>query len=278
MDFILLEYKLIRNHSQKMDAIFTSNCLCCGAASNYYLEHLLELHKFSLAKARELIRTSYKEGNTDSKGTKKQTETSATSGENIRMLRGIGASTKPIKSAGQMTATSSLAAPVKSIIDPLPDFTVGEAGFEIPNESVDEYQVMTRNLSSDTNTHLSMAAPPISHTKNDEINQMKNKINNNIKERIRKKTWPRKATNLNFNEDMFKYDKLTELVKCSQVHKCMICGDQFPNDLLGIHKHVMNRHEINVIQYHALYFKTSSWNNVGTKRDEANLIYSEVRR
>ncbi len=38
-----------------MEVISTPSCLCCGVAASDYLEHLLELHKFSLARARGVI-------------------------------------------------------------------------------------------------------------------------------------------------------------------------------------------------------------------------------
>ncbi len=38
-----------------MDVVATPSCLYCGAATSDYLDHLLDLHKFSLAMAREVI-------------------------------------------------------------------------------------------------------------------------------------------------------------------------------------------------------------------------------
>ncbi len=60
-----------------MDAVPTESCLCCGDATSDYLEHLLELHKFSLAKAREVIRTAYQSGDNDSKGANKMVDIGA---------------------------------------------------------------------------------------------------------------------------------------------------------------------------------------------------------
>ncbi len=74
-----------------MEAVSTSSCLCCGVATLDYLEHLLELHKFSLARARAVMRTSInqEERSTISKETEMNTSTLGNSSENVFSVGGV---------------------------------------------------------------------------------------------------------------------------------------------------------------------------------------------
>ncbi len=64
------------------------------------------------------------------------------------------------------------------------------------------------------------------------------------------------------NKEMFKYNKVAQLVKGGNVHRCSICSDEFPNIIQDIHSHVVEKHDINFVQYHALYYKKVGWGNV----------------
>ncbi len=49
-----------------MDVVATPSCSYCGAATSDYLDHLLDLHKFSLAMAREVIGAASAKDSTES--------------------------------------------------------------------------------------------------------------------------------------------------------------------------------------------------------------------
>ncbi len=79
-----------------------------------------------------------------------------------------------------------------------------------------------------------------------------------------KRTWIKHASPRHCDE-MFKYDKVEELVKGEKVHRCRICSDEFPSIIQDIHNHVKEKHDINIVQYQALYFKKFGWGNVSNQ-------------
>ncbi len=71
-------------------------------------------------------------------------------------------------------------------------------------------------------------------------------------------------------EYMFKYHRLAELVTGGKVHSCHICHFEFSNTIEEIQRHVSTEHDINALQYHAIYFNRKYWQHVSK---DAKYVY-----
>ncbi len=351
-----------------MDAISTPNCLCCGAASSDYLEHLLEEHNFNLARAREVISKGKREENAivvnENSSTSKTIADSnvlnvggvpitlpkdgSTNGHvyNIHLNFGgsvAGRGDKPNRSNVNLTTSLPASSTASNQSAPftgsfLPNLPVDNSfstpvACSDPNPQViaesnndndilfidkvidkkNDRSIMQptsylgkvekgghgRKLHSDKGSascnqhHIAPKCHKHQKSSCKTCNYEDSKRNGKrrikmAKRKLRVKAPPERECisdlqnttkepaivapvekddddkkELNEVELVLKHGKLNFLERGGGLHKCKICGEEFHNTKKDINNHVTSRHDINAIQYQALYFEKSSlWHKV----------------
>ncbi len=284
-----------------MEVLSTQSCLCCGVATSDYLEHLLEFHKFNLARAREVIGGENFRKNVEPAATEDNviicaTNTTLDSSTNVLRIGGVpitlptGGQGRNIyihlniedsdPSEGQEVkklgnnddgneSRTQLITPNAAISSTYEKSSKRWVEWEADN-SDDEIVILQELGSSNSEmaTEPNMSKDrkgPAEGTTLYSKNSKNNQPDDGTKQKNRKLTCVPLINKLDEVNEMFKYDKLMELVQEGEFdHCCKICHTNVQNIKVTIHEHVSKEHDINLLQYYALYFKQTTWSSVST--------------